>query len=622
MELNDEFNELIKKFYFENRGNGIIGFLKCHPDIDQYLSKIIEEKPWFESKRMAFCLFGNGIYDVAKCVVCGKELEASKARRGIRCCSIKCGNNDPYSMEKRKATNIKKYGCDNPLSNKLVREKIKKTMVDRYGVENALESKKFLDKMKRNNLRKYGAEYILQLQSTREKSKNTCLEKYGVEHPMLNKDFVENVKRHNVEKYGVTSTTLIKEVRDKQKKTCLEKYGNICSLCNEEVKKKSVKTMRKNYGVDHPMKSKEIRERASGSELSKSFDNVMERWRPYVIPLFEKNDYQGFDKPFEYKWKCSKCGNEFSQRIYVTGLGDDRYVPRCPVCFPKKESICEQEFACFIKSIYDGEIIEHDRNMINPLELDIYLPDMHIAFEFDGEYWHTEENGKDSNYHLSKTKMCANAGIRLIHVFDSEWIDHRNIVEDRIKSIMGIDQTRIYARKCKTLEIDAKTSNEFLENNHIQGGDSSSVRYGLYQGDELVAVMTFGKPRFNEKYDWELIRFASKNGISIAGGASKLLSCFTSSHSGSIVSYADKRWSDGNLYEKIGFEKTGESKPNYHYIKGINRLSRYQCQKHLLADVLGDGFNPLLSESENMKNNGWKKVFDCGNIIYVYHIKN
>ena len=129
--------------------------------------------------------------------------------------------------------------------------------------------------------------------------------------------------------------------------------------------------------------------------------------------------------------------------------------------------------------------------------------------------------------------------------------------------------------------------------------------------------MTFGKPRFNKNHDWELIRFASKLGIHVVGGASKLLAHFRKSHSGSVVSYADRRYSDGNLYEKLGFKKAGVSKPNYWYVKKNSRLSRYACQKHKLQAVLGDGFDPNLSEEENMYMNGWTRYHDCGNLVYV-----
>lgn len=516
-----------------------------------------------------------------------------------------------------KMTMKQKYGGENTWSSPVLAEKVKSTMLERYGAEYPSQSEQIKETIRKNNFEKYGVEHVFQLESVKEKSRQTCVEKYGVEHPMLNRDVVEKTIQHNVEKYGVRSTALLPEVKEKQKQTNLERYGAVCALCNEEVKEKANITLYEHYGVEHVMQSEELRKKASAIELSKSFDSVMERWKSFVVPLFDKSEYRGFDKPFVYDWKCSRCWMEFKQRIYPTGLGEDRYVPRCPNCFPKKKSIEEQEVLNFVKSIYNGAIVENDRTIISPKELDIYLPEKHVAIEFDGLYWHSEEQGKGEEYHLAKTEACEEKGIRLIHIFEDEWNQKQEIVKDRIRSILGIGQRRIFARKCVVKEIDSKTSNEFLEANHLQGGDNSSIRYGLYFNDELVAAMTFGKPRFNRNYDWELVRFASKNGCNVAGGASKLLNHFMRGHSGSIVSYADRRYSDGNLYEKLGFTQAGISHPNYCYLNGDERLSRYQCQKHRLAKVLGDGFDPLLSEFENMALNGWTKVYDCGNFVYV-----
>lgn len=339
-----------------------------------------------------------------------------------------------------------------------------------------------------------------------------------------------------------------------------------------------------------------------------------------LFPMFTREEYKGYGDAKELKWKCARCGNEFEQRVYYTGIGvEDRCIPRCLKCFPKHgSSIAEKEVLDFVKSIYSGRIIENNQTVLeNRLELDIYIPDKKIAIEFDGLYWHSEENGKDANYHLNKTVECEKNGIRLIHIFEDEWNEKREIVKDRIRSILGIGQTGIFARRCVVMDIDSKTANDFLDANHLQGCCNSSIKYGLFFNGELVAVMTFGKPRFNKNYDWELVRYASRIGCHIVGGASKLLARFRKEHSGSIVSYADRRYSDGNLYEKLGFVLEGTSKPNYCYVKGTQKLNRYACQKHKLPALLGDGFNPEWSESENMAQNGWNRIYDCGNLVFV-----
>lgn len=176
----------------------------------------------------------------------------------------------------------------------------------------------------------------------------------------------------------------------------------------------------------------------------------------------------------------------------------------------------------------------------------------------------------------------------------------------------------IYARKCQIKKIDTLvTERQFLDNNHRQKYIQSSVAYGLYLENEIVAIMTFGKPRFNKNYEWELIRFCSKSDARVIGGASKLLKHFERLHNPkSLISYANTEYSKGNVYYKLGFEFKGKSKPNYEYTNGSTTYSRYQCQKHKLHKML-DSFDNTLTEVQNMENNGFKKVELYSQLIFI-----
>ena len=429
---------------------------------------------------------------------------------------------------------------------------------------------------------------------------------------------INRVQRHIQEtmmkKYGVKNCGELKNIQEKRKATIKEKYGVEFILQNKYFVEKAKDTMMKKYGVDSYLKTNEHKQKY----FKKVYDSF-ERWKDYVIPLFSLEEYHGSKKKQVYKWKCVKCGNEFEQYIHSFSVGGFYKIPRCLNCYPyiSNASNMEKEILDFIKSIYIDEIVENDRSVIPPYELDIYLPGKKIGIEYDGLFWHNDKSGKDSNYHLIKTELCEKQGIQLIHIFEDEWIYKKEIVKDRIKSLLGIDRIRIYARKCEIREIDSKISNEFLELNHLQGKDNSSIRYGLYYENELISVMTFGKPRFNKNYDYELIRFCSKIGFQVIGGASKLLKHFQKNHKGSIISYADRRYSMGKLYETIGFKKIRNVKPNYYWTKNQIKFSRYQCQKHKLSDILKNDFNPNLSETENMRLNGYDKIYDCGNLVYT-----
>lgn len=127
--------------------------------------------------------------------------------------------------------------------------------------------------------------------------------------------------------------------------------------------------------------------------------------------------------------------------------------------------------------------------------MDIYIPSKQLAIDVDGNYWHSELCGKDKKYHIGKTDKCAELGIKLVHIFEDE-IDFKwDIVQSRLKSMLGIIDSRIYARKCTVKEIGKEDKKRFNNTNHIQGDTNSSVNLGLFHDDKLLSVMTFGKER-------------------------------------------------------------------------------------------------------------------------------
>ena len=661
MTIDELKQHLASVFDRTNSNNAFMFYLKSHEDVRDELQKMLDTEPWFENLyRCGYCVY-KGITSKVHCPICGKEIDAKKVSNGRVYCSAKCSNNSnetrqkkiattrarfgtDYAIqsdagkEKQRRTNIERYGNACPLKNDEVKKKAIATSLAKYGTEYAMQSKEYREsigyaspfndsetrkKIKKTMVERYGAECSLQNDAIREKVKQTNLAKYGSEYGFGSKIIQDKIRQTNLAKYGVENAFQRQDIKDRIHQMNIDEHGVTANALRPEVIQKKHDTMVEKYGVDNPSLNPELHEKSVRNYLNNSYDRLSERWKDYVVPMFSKEEYSGIagkSRGKIYKWKCVKCGNVFEQHVHETG-NIFLYMPRCWHCYPNMneqgQSYKEKEVLDFVKSIYDGEIIPNAHGIIGRKELDIYLPEKHLAIEFDGFYWHSEQKGKGESYHLDKTNACADKGIRLIHIFEDEWNLKQEIVKDRIRSMLGINQTRIFARKCIVRDIDSKTANVFLEQNHLQGGDNSSIRHGLYHGDELVAVMTFGKPRFSKSYDWELIRFASKCGVNVVGGASKLLNHFRSSHSGSIVSYADMRYSDGNLYERLGFMKAGISKPNYWYVKGSEKLTRYACQKHKLKDVLGDGFDHNLSEFENMSLNGWTRVHDCGNIVFI-----
>lgn len=290
----------------------------------------------------------------------------------------------------------------------------------------------------------------------------------------------------------------------------------------------------------------------------------------------------------------------------------------------------EKAVGDFLKS--HGIVIEcNNRHLIHPYEIDIYVPSHRVAVEYCGLYWHSELNGKDRNYHLTKHNRCEQKGIRLITIFEDEYIDKSDLVHSKLLSILGLSTNleKINARDCEIREITSSEKRDFLKANHIQGDDKSTIKLGLLHNNSLVAVMTFAKPSRvrtsihtqNIKGLWELNRFAVDTTKNVRGAAGKLLSHFVRNYEWKTVySYADKRWSNGNLYRLLGFEKVSDTPPNYWYVpRGYyKRIYRYQFTKYKLVE---EGFDKDKSESQIMKERGYTKIWDCGHHKYeIYNV--
>lgn len=306
---------------------------------------------------------------------------------------------------------------------------------------------------------------------------------------------------------------------------------------------------------------------------------------------------------------CPKHGS-FWQRPANHLMGE-----QCPKCSSFR-SKGEEELLQFISSIYQGEIITNDRKLLDGDEIDILLNDAKICFEYNGLHWHDEKT-KDRHYHVDKTERCNKKGYRLIHIFEDEWLFKKDIVKSRIRSILHQYADKIYARKCELREVTSKDAVAFLEKNHIQGKCGSTIRIGLFYNNELVSLMTFGKTRHfigSSKHEWELLRFCNKLDTVVIGGASKLYSYFNKTyHPLSVVSYADRRWSEGNLYDVLGFSLYNISQPNYFYIVGNKRKNRFNFRK---SELVKQGFDKDKSEHEIMKERGIYRIYDCGCLCY------
>lgn len=293
-----------------------------------------------------------------------------------------------------------------------------------------------------------------------------------------------------------------------------------------------------------------------------------------------------------------------------------------------KQSKEEIELVEYIQSIYKGEIQTNIKGIVPRNEIDIFLPELSIAIEYNGLYWHSEKGGRMKDYHINKTKHCSLQNIHLIQIFSDEWLNKKEIVKSKLQSILKVTpkQNTIYARKCHIKEISSTEKNIFLNTYHIQGEDRSSIKLGMFYQDRLVGVMTFSHPRISlgaissSSTIYELSRYASSHNI--VGGASKIVKYFISNYNPTqIYSYSDNRWTNPNqnMYLSIGFTKTHSSSPGYFYTKDyLTRLHRYNFTKYHLKKMGADTSSK--TEYQIMQEMGYTRVWDCGSTKYILNI--
>lgn len=292
----------------------------------------------------------------------------------------------------------------------------------------------------------------------------------------------------------------------------------------------------------------------------------------------------------------------------------------CPKCANESStSKGEQEVLSFLSNREDF-VINSDRTILDNKELDIVIPGKKVAIEYNGLYWHSDKV-VHKDYHSQKTLEAGSKGYQLIHIFEDEWENKPEIVKSRLLNILGKTTNKIYARKCEIKEVPTKEATDFLDKNHIQGRLGASVKIGLYYENSLVSLMTFGKFRKNlgrehEEGCYELLRFCNLLDTTVVGGASKLLKYFEKVFTPKkIISYADRRWSQGNLYKALGFDLVSQSKPNYFYFlsQSKGREPRFKYRKSVLVK---QGFDQNKTEKQIMEERGYSRIYDCGTLLF------
>lgn len=312
---------------------------------------------------------------------------------------------------------------------------------------------------------------------------------------------------------------------------------------------------------------------------------------------------------------CNNCRTKFSftkQYFHPSKFKESM----CPTCYPRIKSYSQKEIDLYnyILAI-NPNAINGFRDSYHSKEIDIFIPDLKIGFEFNGLYWHSESvllhNNQDPKKDYNKLIEMQNNGIRLIQIFEDEWDNKKNIVLSRIDNILGVTGNKIFARNCVVKEVSSRDASLFAEATHIMGRGRSNIRYGLYHNDKLISCMTFTNNNLSRKINsqWEINRFSSLPNTLVVGGASKLFAKFVKTiNPTNVISYSDNRWSSGLLYQNLGFKLINPGKPNYWYTKHNTslRIHRFRLR------AKEKNKNEYVSESTQAMIGGFSKIWDSG----------
>ena len=425
----------------------------------------------------------------------------------------------------------------------------------------------------------------------------------------------QNISKGLHKAYGENKENIV----EKRKQTNIEKYGSSCQFIGkkEQIKQTNIKK----YGFDNFFKTDMTKYwTKSGMYYNQShFTNINDMTKEYLVDNFLNGDKFNMIEASNY-FNCS-----YDKLRKLLKDFDIEYKNH-------SQSYAELYIIDYLKSLNIKVEIKH---RLFGKEIDILCNDYKFGIEYNDLIFHSF--GKDSSSilnnidslntkkHLDKTNMMEEHGYTLFHIFENEFenIDKRNIWFSMIRNKIGLSD-KIYARKCIIKEISSNESKEFLKFNHIQGNINSSINLGLFYNDELVSLMTLGKPRIDKKHDYEIYRYCNKIGTHVIGAASKLLKYFERNYKPlSIISYANRRWSRGNLYQKLGFKLENISKPNFFYFKQSESsktlISRLKFQKFKLESNL-ENYDQNLTALQNMVNNGYRVIYDSGNLVYSKQI--
>lgn len=518
-----------------------------------------------------------------KCKICGKEFETDKVNKTIcndihytKC--VICGNSvelKKYSISKylkghkftcskrcatelMKQTNIIKYGNPCSAQNKEIREEIVSEFNKKYGGNSPFCSKDIQNKSLEKRKHKSDKENQL----IKQKVKETNRLRYGNE----NYNNQEKFKQTMQNKYGINYTNESLELKTKQQNTMIKRYGVPTALNKGPLRDKIDQIILQKYGT------------RNFASTPKAIATCMKK---YGVPYY--------------------CMTEECRKLAHTPISQNN--------LKFKEKLEQLGYEVQLEFAINN--FQYDLKVNNIL---IEIDPTFTHNSFIGPKFSNDSIGKpkDKNYHYIKTKNAIDNNYRCIHIFD--W--------DNIYKILRLFylKTNIYARFCDIKEVSKEDCSNFLNKYHLQNTcKGQTIRLGLYYKDELIEIMTFGRPRYNKKFQYELLRLCTKSKYQVIGGTQKLFKYFLEEYNpNSIISYCDLSKFSGDVYDKLGFKLKNRTNPSCHWSKGDQMITNNLLLQRGYDQLFGTNFGKGTSNEQLMIENGWLPVYDCGQAVYQY----
>lgn len=599
------------------------GFAAFRNDVETATAFLDEAYPDAKiSLKVRFLVISSGVPAPPLCSICGDHyVESVNERRFSLYCSPECGSIG-------KTEKMRQHYRENPEKRKEISQKRERTTMERYGAKSVLSLDNFRKKGEETCMTKYGAKHPAQSSEFMEERRDKFLEKYGVDNPSKVEEFKQKREDTTLARYGVKNASSSDIVKERRRDTVRERYGVDCVLESPEVREKMKDTIRERYGVESVMQNPAFVEKAKRTSMERygatSFLSSIYRQEmlsdmsaAYGVDI--TSPHQVIIDPESMRILRSRDSlKDAYENKTIQELAD--FLGVCYTTASRALKAHEIEANIFSRSKAEFELEEYigslgffvicnDRKTFG-VEVDLYVPEVNLAIEFNGIYWHSSIF-KTPSFHQSKSLAAHNKGAKMLHIWEDDWIaeDKKEIILAKIRAFLGYTD-RVFARKTEVREVDSGTAKEFMERTHIQGYKASTVYYALYYKDVIVCMLGMT----DRNGEWVIDRFSSS--CSVIGGFSKLLSFFKRNNEWKeIFTYASMDYGFGDMYSTVGFASEGFTEPGLWFTDGKQRrFPRSMFMKSKLYDMFDDYEGQHVNSF--LESKGIHRIHDSGSMRF------